>query len=62
MGETVNGRSSEVAEIFLTESLMNLEHFDTNLMGSADCGYLIVTKNRPKMDCMGYGIKSNKYL
>ena len=30
--------------------VMNLKHFDTNLMAAADCGYMVVIKNRPKND------------
>ena len=27
---------------------MNLEHFDTNFMGAADCGYMVSTKKSAK--------------
>ena len=48
MGETVNGKSSEVSGIFSTDSLVNLEYFDTDLMGAADCGYMILTQKLPQ--------------
>ena len=43
MGKTVNGKSPEVSGIFSTDPLVNLEHFDTNFMGAADCGYIVST-------------------
>ena len=38
VGETVRGKSPEVLRVFSKDSLLNLEHFDTNLKGAADCG------------------------
>ena len=44
MGETVGGKSPEVSRVFSKDPLMNSEHFDTNLMGAADCGYMVSAK------------------
>ena len=30
------------------DSPVNFEHFDTNLMGAADCGYIVSTKKSVK--------------
>ena len=48
MGETVGGKSPEVSRVFSKDPLMNSEHFDTNLMGAADCGYMVSTKKPAK--------------
>ena len=40
MGETVGGKSPEISRVFSEDPLMNLEHFDTNFMSAADCGYV----------------------
>ena len=48
MGETVGGKSSEVSRVFSKDPLMNSEHFDTNLMGAADCGYMVSAKKTAK--------------
>ena len=44
MGETVGEESPEVSRVFLKELLVNLEHFDTNLSGAGDCGFIISTE------------------
>ena len=41
VGKTLNGKSPEVSGIFSKDPLVNLEHFDTNLMGAVDCGYMV---------------------
>jgi len=38
VGKTVNGKPREVLRVFSKDSPLNLEHFDTNLKGAADCG------------------------
>ena len=48
MGETVGGKSPEVSRVFSKDPLMNSEHFDTNLMGAADCGYMVSAKKPAK--------------
>ena len=48
VGKTVNGKSPEVSGIFSTDPLVNLEHFDTNFMGAADCGYIVSTEKPAK--------------
>ena len=48
MGETVGGKSSEVSRVFSKDPLMNSEHFDTNLMGAADCSYMVSAKKPAK--------------
>ena len=48
MGETVGGKSPEVSRVFSKDPLMNSEHFDTNLMGAADCGYMVLTQKPPQ--------------
>ena len=65
MGETVGGKSPEVSRVFSKDPLVNLEHFDTNLMGAADCRYMVSTKKPSKMDFTGAEIawvktKSNR--
>ena len=47
MGKTVNGKSPEVSGIF-SKDPVNLEHFDTNFMGAADCGYIVSTEKPAK--------------
>ena len=37
VGKTVRGKSPEVLRVFSKDSLLNLEHFDTNLKGATDC-------------------------
>ena len=37
MGETVSRKAQEVSRVFLNDPLLNLEQFDPNLMGAADC-------------------------
>ena len=44
----MNGKSLEVPGIFSTDSLVNLEYFDTNLMGAADCVYMVLTQKLPQ--------------
>ena len=44
MGETVGGKSPEVSRGFLKDPLMNLIHSDINLIGAADCGYMVSIK------------------
>ena len=44
----MNGKSPEVSGIFSTDPLVNLEHFDTNFMGAADCGYIVSTEKPAK--------------
>ena len=56
VGQTVSGKSPVVSRIFLKDPLVNLEHFDTNLMGAADCGKKFWPKNRPKIDFTGIEI------
>jgi len=41
-------REWEVSRIFSTDPLMNLEHFDTNFIGAADCGYMVSTEKSAK--------------
>ena len=53
VSKTVNGKSRVVLGIFSTDPLVNLEHFDTNLMGVADCGYMIMTKKPSKNEFYG---------
>ena len=53
MGETVGGKSSEVRRVFSIDSLVNLTHFDTNLMGVADCGYMVMMENPTKNGLYG---------
>ena len=48
VGKSVGGKSREVSTIVSKDPLENLEHFDTNLMGAADCGYMVVTKKPSK--------------
>ena len=48
MGKTVGGKSPEASKVFPKDPLMNLKHFDTNLMGAADCGYMVLTKKTSK--------------
>ena len=48
MGETVGGKSPEVSRVFLKDPLVNLVHFDTNLMVAADCGYMVLTLKLPQ--------------
>ena len=48
MGETVGEKSPEVSGVFSKNLLVNLEHFDTNLLGAADSGYIVSTKKRTK--------------
>ena len=48
VGKTVNGKSPEVSVIFSIDPLVNLEHFDTNFMGAADCGYIVSTEKPAK--------------
>ena len=50
MGKTVSGKSPEVLTVFSKDSLLNLEHFDTNLKGAADCRKKFRIKNRPKIE------------
>ena len=38
VGKTVGGESLEVSMVCLTDFRVNLEYFDTNFMGTADCG------------------------
>ena len=38
VGKTVDGESLEVSMVCLTDFRVNLEYFDTNFMGTADCG------------------------
>ena len=46
MGETVGGKSPEVSRVFSKDPLVNLEHFDTNLMGAVESTVLTaVMKN-----------------
>ena len=48
MGETVGGKPPEVLRVFSKDPLMDLEHVDTNLMGAADCGYMVFTQKLPQ--------------
>ena len=48
VGESVGGKSPEVSRVFSKDPLINLEHFNTNLMGAADCGYMVLTKKPPQ--------------
>ena len=48
MGETVGGKSPEVSRVFSKDPLANSEHFDTNPMGAADCGYIVSTEKSAK--------------
>ena len=48
MSKTLTGESPEVSGIFSTDPLVNLEHFDTNFMGAADCGYIVSTEQPTK--------------
>ena len=52
--------------LFYDGVFLNLQHFDTKLMGAAQRGKKLGPKKRPKMDFMGVkiawvDIKSNKY-
>ena len=38
VSKTVNGKSPEVWRTFSKDFQVNLEYFDTNLMGAVDCG------------------------
>ena len=40
--------SPEVSRKFLKDPLVNFEHFDTSLMGAADCGYMDLTQKPPE--------------
>ena len=53
VGETVGEKSPEVSRVFSKDSLLNLEYFDTNLKGAADCGKKFWIKNRPKNENYG---------
>ena len=53
MGKTVYGKSPEILRVFSKDSLFNLEHFDTNLKGAADCGKKFWIKNRLKIENYG---------
>ena len=48
MGETVSRKAQEVSRVFLNDPLLNLEQFDPNLMGAADCCYIVLTKKLSK--------------
>ena len=50
VGETLGGKSQEVSRVFSKDSLVKFEHFDTNFMGAANHGYMVVTTKRPKMN------------
>jgi len=50
VGETVGGKSPEVSRVFSKDPVVNLEHFDTSLMGAADCAYVVLTKKPSKND------------
>ena len=52
--------------LFYDSVFLNLQHFDTKLMGAAQRGKKLWPKNRPKMDFTGVEIawvdmKSNEY-
>ena len=58
MGETVGGKSPEVLRVFSKDLLVNLEHFDTNLMGAVDCGYMVsAEKPAKKWILRGYKLR-----
>ena len=48
MGEIVDGKSPEVSTIVSEDPFVNLKHFDTNLLGAADCGYMVMTEKLSK--------------
>ena len=60
MGESVGGKSPEVSRVFWKDPLVNLEHFDTNLMGAVDCGYMVSAEKPAKngfygaKNCVGW--------
>ena len=39
----------EVLGAFLTDVLLNFEHYDINCMGAADCRWKLWSKNHPKL-------------
>ena len=49
----MNGKSTEVSGFFSTYPLVNFEHFDINIIGAADCDYMVVTKKPPKNEFYG---------
>ena len=53
VGKTVGGKAPEVLRAFSTDSPLNLEHFDSNLMGAADFGYMVMTKKPSKNEFHG---------
>ena len=38
LGKTVAGKSPEVLRVFSNFSILDLDYFDTNLIGAAGCG------------------------
>ena len=53
VGMRVGGKSPEVLRVFSKDSLLNLEHFDTNLKGASDCRKKFWIKNRPEIENYG---------
>jgi len=47
-GRNLEWEVSRSFGLISTDSLVNLEHFDINLMGAADCGYMVDQKNDQK--------------
>ena len=56
MGKIVGGKAPEVSRVFSTDSPVNLEDLDSNLMGAVDCRKRLQLKKRPKMDLTGVEI------
>ena len=48
MSETEGWKSPEVSRVFSKDKLINLEYFDTNLMGDTGCGYMVLAKKPAK--------------
>ena len=53
VGESVGEKSREVSRVFSKSLLVNLIHFDTNLVGAADCGEKLWIKTRLKIESYG---------
>ena len=53
----MGGHRPASLNLFYDGVFLNLQHFDTKLMGAAQRGKKLRSKNRPKMDGLWTGVK-----
>ena len=60
VGETVGGHRPASLNLFYDCVFLNLQHFDSKLLGAAQRGEKLRPKNRPKIDFTGVKLRGAK--